>query len=145
MIQRIQSLYLLLATAACASLFFLPVASSGQYEFSIFGLSDGTQTVIGTHLLLALCGLLALAMFVTIFLFKKRVLQIRLTAVTVLVYIVFIAILFYYSDKASKMLDDILMFGAGAYISLIPLMFLILAHRSIRRDEKMVRETSRLR
>ena len=86
MIQRIQTLYLLLAAGLVACAAFLPLASfaSGGEEFRLyaFGLrtADGetVQSTLYMGILLALALVLPLT---TIFLFKRRMLQFRLGVV----------------------------------------------------------------
>lgn len=89
--------------------------------------------------------ILALAVLVTIFLFKKRLVQIKITAIILLAHIAFIAAIFYVADTLSKKFGADAVYDAGAYIALIPLVFLVLANRAIRKDEKIVRSTDRLR
>jgi peptidoglycan/LPS O-acetylase OafA/YrhL len=94
---------------------------------------------------MAVVIILILAVIVTLFLFKKRMLQIRITAIILLAHIGFIAALFYVADTLAKKFAADAVYEAGAYIALIPLVFLVLANRAIRKDEKMVRSTDRLR
>lgn len=147
MIQRIQSLYLLIVVIAYVLLFFLPIANyitlQSSYEFSLLKITDANTN--STYPLLAVVVILILAVVVTIFLYKKRMLQIRITAIILLAHIGFIAALFYVADTLSKKFGADAVYESGAYIALIPLVFLVLANRAIRRDEKMVRSTDRLR
>ena len=82
MIQRIQSLYLLVATILMGLTFFAPVASftvaSGDiYNLTTFSLSstEASQSTIWMGILMVIATALPL---VTIFLFKRRMLQVRL-------------------------------------------------------------------
>ena len=83
MIQRIQTLYLLIVTALVAVMLFAPLAwfagQAGEYGLYAFSLrsADGTlaQPTLYLGILLAFAAALPL---VTIFLYRRRLLQIRL-------------------------------------------------------------------
>ncbi|MEI6851568.1 MAG: DUF4293 domain-containing protein [Bacteroidota bacterium] len=149
MIQRIQSLYLLLVIIAYTLLFFFPIATYTAMSsdnlteittrFSLLGITNANSN--STIPLMVAVVLLAIAVLVTIFLYKKRLLQIKITAIVLLAHMGLVVALFYSGGKigANPAYD------AGMYIALIPLVFLVLANRAIRRDEKMVRSTDRLR
>ncbi|HOY30980.1 MAG TPA: DUF4293 domain-containing protein [Bacteroidales bacterium] len=147
MIQRIQSLYLLLAVVAYVLLFFFPIAEFvHQDTVSSFSLLEITNAKSNsTFPLMIVDGLLAITCLVTIFLFKKRLLQIRITAVTLLVHMGFIAAVFYSADFVAKKLGTVAAYQTGMYIALIPLVLIVLAYRAIRKDEKMVNSSDRLR
>jgi hypothetical protein len=162
MIQRIQSLYLLMVIIAYSLLFFFPIASyktvpvdivaltlvtptNNITSFSLLKITSDKFSSNSTIPLIAVVVILALAVMVTIFLYKKRLLQIKITAIILLAHIGFIAALFYFADSVAKKVGVEAAYETGAYIALIPLVFLVLANRSIRRDEKMVRSTDRLR
>lgn len=160
MIQRIQSLYLLVVLVAYALLFFFPVASftttDFYHAFSITAISSrplnpdpsvikGFYYAGSTLPLIILVCALATAVLVTIFLFRKRILQIRITAILLLVHIALIAAMFYYADSIEKQVTAKAVYEAGAYIALIPLVFLVLANRAVRKDEKLVRSADRIR
>lgn len=147
MIQRIQSLYLLLAVAAYIVMFFFPIAEFNVEDtissFSLLGITNANTN--STYPLIIAVGLLALTCLVIIFLFKKRPLQIKITAITLLVHMGLVAAIFYSADSIAKKLGTVAVYKASMYIALIPILFIVLAHRAIRRDEKMVNFTDRLR
>lgn len=149
MIQRIQSLYLLLATAAYVCLFFFPFASyitaSTTYELSILGLTEAGLPLERTMLLLAGVILLIFLTFSIIFFFKKRMLQSKLTAISLLLNVLLIGGMFLYSDNFAQKLSARADYSTGAYIVVIPIIFLVLANRAIRKDELKVRAADRLR
>ena len=149
MIQRIQSLYLLLVIIAYTLLFFFPIATYTAMSsdnlteittrFSLLGITNANSN--STIPLMVAVILLAIAALVTIFLYKKRLLQIKITAIVLLAHMGLVVALFYSGGKIGVNPA----YDAGMYIALIPLVFLVLANRAIRRDEKMVRSTDRLR
>jgi len=146
MIQRIQSLFLLLAAGSAFSLFALPFASTnnGVSTSSIFG--DALYNIndhIGLLVLFCLAGGLA---FIAIFLFNNRKTQLLVSRIAVVANIVglALAIILFMNDSqtlGNATPDDEL--GIGA-----PILFLIfgfLAMRFINKDEKLVRSADRLR
>lgn len=147
MIQRIQSVYLLLVTALLVAALCLPlgsfVDSAGIHEFRPLGVAmgDGYQRTWGLFCLLLLSALVA---FTTIFLFRNRILQIRMTIFNSLLligyYLSFGA--FYWALRGNASVFD-LHWAAG--FPLVCLVLNYLAIRAIGRDEVMVKAADRLR
>ena len=128
MIQRIQSVYLLLVIIAYVLLFFFPIATyttiDTAFSFSILEISGANSN--SSFPLMGGVIILGLAVLVTIFLYKKRILQIKITAIILLAHIAFVAALFYVADVLSKKFGADAVYESGAYIALIPLVFLVL-------------------
>ena len=149
MIQRIQSVYLLAETILMIICMCSPVGSiiAGTQEISEFGnlfitLPDGTKDFAPWALFVILL-VVAILSFGTIFLFKKRMLQIRLTIFSSVVligyYMALVAYIFMLAEEAS--------FSASWTICL-PFVCLILnwlAIRGIGADEALVKAYDRLR
>lgn len=146
MIQRIQSIFLLLASGSAFSLFAFPFASAGDTSTtSVF--ADGLYNImdnIGLIILFCLAGLLA---FIAIFLFRDRKKQLLLGRIAITANIIglVLAIFLFMNDtqnmKASVTPDD----GFGAYLPFLFLIFAFLANYFINKDEKLVRSMDRLR
>ncbi|MFA5974081.1 MAG: DUF4293 domain-containing protein [Lentimicrobiaceae bacterium] len=158
MIQRIQTLYLSLAFIAIALLFAFPLAQflsdHGAYIFSVRGLKNmvpGEPNVLNPMLFLPLIIVaisLALLSLYTIFQFKKRSLQIKLTHIGVLTAIaLIIGIFFLYIPMIEKKINIVPDYSKafGIYLPLVALVFMVMANRAIKRDEKLVRSADRLR
>lgn len=147
MIQRIQTVYLLIVTGLLITAMCLPmgyfIEGAGEHPFKAMGMEvNGTfQSTWGLFGILMLSTLVA---FATIFLFKNRMLQIRMTIFNSLLlvgyYIAFMA--FYFALKS-----DVNMFRIGwaLCLPLIAIILNILAVRAIGRDEVMVKAADRLR
>lgn len=158
MIQRIQTLYLFLAFLAIALLFAFPLAQffseTGTYIFSITGLKnmvpgepDAFNSMVFLPMVIVAIGIALLVLF-TIFQFKKRALQIKLTSVGVFASIVLImGIFFLYIPMIEKKINIVPNYldSIGIYLPLIALVFIVMANRAIKRDEKLVRSADRLR
>jgi hypothetical protein len=158
MIQRIQTVYLSLAFIAMALFFAFPLAQffaeDGAYIFSVTGLKnmvpgepEAFNNLIFMPLLVVGIGVGLLAIF-TIFQYKNRSLQIKLTSVGVLASIALImGIFFIYIPIIEKKISIIPDYSHayGIYFPLVALVFIVLANRAIKRDEKLVRSADRLR
>lgn len=153
MIQRVQSLYLLLVTALMACTLFLPIASvvtADGETLTLTALSWFGGSIGYAWLFTLLFGLATLLPFVTIFLFKNRKRQVGLCAAEGVLQLgsVLVVALFYW-----MIIPDI--FPAGALVSksfgwapIMPIIALIptfLAGRAIFRDEVLVRSLDRIR
>lgn len=166
MIQRIQTLYLLAIVALGITLFFLPVvqfstpddaAVQRLFELRASGLteivSDYAVTAEDTApaVLNGIWGLTATTLLipalalVIIFLFKKRILQARLSIFLALLCVGYYAILFVYVWFGKHTVAagwDILF---GACIPLICLVLTLMSVRRILKDEALVRSMDRIR
>ncbi len=152
MIQRIQTLYLLIAAALMTVAVFSPLAvfnvGAAEYTLSSFSLAGegGSFATLLLGILLAVSALLPLA---TLFLYKRRQLQIRLCAVELVLLIgciVFIGIYYWLSNRMFTDFDTT--YRRFAYGALMPLLSLVpvwLAMRAIFRDEVLVRSLDRIR
>jgi len=145
MIQRIQSIFLLLASGSAFSLFAFPFASAGNVgTTSIF--ADGLYNImdnIGLIVLFCLAGALS---FIAIFLFKDRKKQLLLGRIAITANIIglVLAVILFMNDNqmASDVTPDD---GFGAYLPFLFLVFAFFANYFINKDEKLVRSMDRLR
>lgn len=158
MIQRIQTVYLALAIVALALLFFFPMATFfSDLAYLKFYLSGVKNTAPGGEIpfgisyvipLLIAVAVIAVLAGMSISLFKNRLKQIQLTNIAVMINILFIlAVLFVYVpliERKTGIKPDFAN-GIGIYLPIVSLMFLVLANRAIKRDEKLVRASDRLR
>ncbi|GAB1405557.1 MAG: DUF4293 domain-containing protein [Lentimicrobiaceae bacterium] len=158
MIQRKQTLFLILAALALVALYFFPVASfwsdMAYYKFYIYKLDlmgPEKADIFQKGLVLPLGifnGIIILVILITIALFKKRRQQMRLVKLSILMNVVLVALIFFvYSSLIGKTLNTPADYSkdAGIYFPLVCLIMLILAHRGILKDEKLVRSVDRLR
>ena len=147
MIQRIQSIFLLLAAGSAFGLFALPFASTDQAVAASANFSDQLYTIqdhIGLLVLFGLAGVLAL---VSIFLFNNRKNQLMVGRFAFIANIIglILAIVLYYNDS-DKIAENVLIDdGLGLYLPLLFMVFALLAFRFINKDEKLVRSMDRLR
>lgn len=153
MIQRIQTLYLLIAVALMSVTLFAPIATfligDVEYTLSAFELAGGgeSQSTIWMGILLVLGTLLPL---IIIFLFKRRQLQVRLCAAEMVILLgALFFIILYYWLSGSNVFEDVEIghrqLGWAAPMPLISMLFIYLAGRAIFKDEGLVRSLDRIR
>ena len=136
MIQRIQSLWLLLAAACTFAAFKFPYYSGTKLNDTTLHELNANSTVL-LMITTVSVGMLAL---ITIFLFKKRTLQLRLCVLGILLEALLIFL--YYHQVGT--------FTQGTYSltsilhSIVVLSF-VLAARGINKDSKLVKDSDRLR
>ena len=145
MIQRIQSLFLLLASGAFFSEFAFPFAHS-EVAGSGF-LSDQEFTVQDHPVLLSLAilgGIIALA---AIFQFNNRSRQMILSRLSIVfgILLPLVAFLLVYMEPDKQ--GDLAVYndGIGLYLPLVAIICSILAIRFIKKDDKLVKSMDRLR
>ncbi len=154
MIQRLQTLFLILALAAMSSLFSesLPFASifgdvsglDGQFGEMM---SDGVFDISDHLLLIGLVCLSVLLSLISIFLFKRRPLQIKLNRINLVLnaLLVLVSVILLYQVYAQLAPGTEVSVEFGYLMPFLSSIFLILAIRYIAKDEKLVRSSDRLR
>lgn len=155
MIQRIQTLYLLIVAGLFIALMFLPLAvvQTGDvlYSFDVTGINTMTQPpelVFPTWSLLAIDAIIVLLSFTIIFMYKKRILQMRMCVFNALLMIGFCALFGFYVWKIGHSPDLSAMTVSLRLWTSFPIIALIinyLAIRNIGADEALVRSLERLR
>lgn len=153
MIQRIQSIYLLIITILTALTLFLPlgevVIGSAGHIVTVFGLKSlpGTQDIAYSSFPLAgLTVLIAIVSFATIFLYKNRKRQILLSNINSFLIVCFYALFFYYVSTVKEQVAAMqYQMGIALAFPLIDLIFYYLVVRKIKADEALVRSLDRLR
>ena len=152
MIQRIQTLYLLAVAALMGVATFTPlayfIAGNEEYFLRAFSLKSAT-TSHSTIYMGIIVALAAIIPFVNIFLYKKRLLQIRLCAVELVLLIGSVVFMTIYYYLGQRVFSDIAFHTQGFRIAIIfPLISLILdylAMRAIFHDEMLVKSLNRIR
>lgn len=152
MIQRIQSIYLLLAAVAVAIAMCITIGSYVEVDgitmhvLKPLGISYANGEFQSTWGLFGLLFLSAVISIATIFLFRNRMLQIRMTifnAVLLVGYYIAVAV-FIFSLKGG-MDDASFRPGIGLALPAVSIILCYLAFRGIFRDEVIVKAADRLR
>jgi hypothetical protein len=141
MIQRIQSVWLVLAGIAGLITYRLPLWEGTLQDKSV-------KSFIGPESLLLFSVIVATCLlgFVTIFLYKNRTLQKNLAFVGMILSIAIIA-LEYFIVEDFKTLQNFKTsaWKFGAIMPGLMVVFFFLAYQGIRKDEKMIKSLERLR
>ena len=154
MIQRIQTVYLAVATALAGLLLngniLTLVGKTGEaYSLTYKGIaevSNGIAQIVEKSLPLSILLIAVPVLFlISIFLFKNRKLQIRLTVLTTLLNAGALLLLVYYIFYAGNKLDAGFVFSIKITFPLIGTILGYLAFRSILKDELLVKSYDRLR
>ncbi len=147
MIQRIQTVFILLAGLLIASLYLLKFADLSVNQelmtFDINGIYKDTVMIFNGLPLLIFIGLIALLHFIVIFLFKKRILQMRILVFTIILLLGLFGLFFYFIYSG---FDNVkVAFKIPVAFPLVAIVLDILAIRAIGRDEALVQSLKRIR
>ena len=140
MIQRQQTLWLMLATIAAALSFKFPFAT-GEEIVKNTSMKKLVEMTAGNDFLPLILTIATIVIStITIFMFKERKMQMKLC---VLGFLISIGILTVYILKMQKLIS-----GTPALWALLPVVVIIsyfMAFRNIRKDEKLVKSLDKLR
>ena len=145
MIQRKQSIYLLIAGIISAGLTFIfSLWTNSQTNLPIYmvDLFSGVSFLEKTTPVLFFLS--ALLSFVTLFIFKNRQLQFVLGRLNILINLFLLGILIYLSQTLSgeALVSEK---GIGMFFPVIVILLLVLANKAIKKDEDLVKSVDRLR
>lgn len=152
MLQRIQTLFLLAATAACmlclSSCVGHLIGGSLQGMADIYNLwirmPDGSHS-LQVWALFALMLLTTTLSFICIFLFKNRILQMRLCTFGILLQVGWYLVYGVFAFLLTNTFEATFRVHWAASLPFAAIVLLTLAWRSILKDEKLVRSLDRLR
>ena len=152
MIQRIQSIYLLLALILMGLLGWLPLGeiAAGDiiYDFNIRGVFEvgKSQAIINGLPIMVLLAIIELLQVIIIFSYKKRVRQMRLATYNIILMIGILVVGWIFIRASLKSIGD------GVYVFQLVMAFPIVAAilnymaiRAIAKDEALVRSIDRIR
>jgi len=154
MIQRIQTVYLLIVSILIGIFFFLPFASfvidgdMSVFRLSIFGLipdSAGAKVLFKAMPLVIMVTTILVLNITTIFMFKRRMLQIRFCIANIALLLGFQGLMYYFVSVAKHQLGSQPSYSIIFVFPLVSAVLLYLAIRRIAKDEALVRSMDRLR
>jgi len=151
MIQRIQSIYLLISGLLMGSLFFLPLAKiidkeNAIYTFLYRGIENSeTEIVIPTLALAILLTAATAVAFISIFLFKKRMLQIRLCGLNMGLLLGSTGMVFYLGSQAVKEIAGDISYELTTAFPIVALILTFMALRAIGKDVALLKSMDRIR
>lgn len=153
MIQRVQTLFLLVATILSALVVFVPISEmmlpngdvAKLYSTGLKNLNS-SEVLYQTFPILILGLATSLLSLITIFIYQRRTIQMRLCVYNILL-LLFMAILFayYYFDIRNKLEVQMHSFSYTLVIPLVNIILIFQAFRAIRRDDLLIKSYDRLR
>lgn len=155
MIQRIQSIYLLFASLCSGLLLAAPLynieTANASYQLFLGGLTQTSpkEAILTSQPALLSVGiLLSLFPLIILFLFKKRQIQMRLAASAMMANTAMLMLLVGIVNKSIEHITEPHVketYGFGLILPAISIVFLFLANKAIRKDDKLIRSADRLR
>lgn len=159
MIQRIQSVFLLIMALSMSVMLFVPIWVKGNPDteemviltaFNLTQTKGLVQDVVaqGSSIYIALLVILSIGVSVfSIFQFKNRLLQMKLGALNSLFGMGAVLTSLYFTNQGAELLDPQIAgeYKLGFFVPIIALVFNSLANRFIKRDEKLVQSANRMR
>jgi len=137
MIQRIQTVYLIIALVILGALPFV---------FPLFTMSDGKELrFMSNSLYTVIFGLSTALTLISILYFKKRQHQFVLNRLTIILNLILLGLFVYRSLNLSGEAIKVSEKGIGMFLPIVAIVFLALANRAIKKDEDLVKSADRLR
>lgn len=147
MIQRIQSVYLLVSAILTGFMFKLDlaelIAGNEIYSFVAAGIFKGEEKIFDGMPLLVMLGIIALLHLVIIFSYRNRIRQMRMTVFTIILLIGLFGLILFFAytgfDGAK------IAFKVPVAFPLVAAVLDFLAIRAIGKDEALIRSLNRIR
>jgi peptidoglycan/LPS O-acetylase OafA/YrhL len=146
MLQRIQSIYLLLAAVAAFALFALAFVNVSGGIAEIIAFQDGDFDIndnIILTIMTIVCGAMAL---INIFLFNNRKLQMNISKLVMLLNLTLAGLAAFFLYQTMNGVSVEIVPNGGFAMPVLAILFTFLANRNINKDEKLVKSAyNRLR
>ena len=143
MIQRIQTVYLFLASIVSGGLIFVFNLWKTVKE-NIFVVDLFSKEVVALKVIPSMFFASAILSIVTIFLFKNRKLQFVIGRIIILINLFLLGLLIYLSLTLSgeTLVSEK---GIGMFLPILAILLIVLANKAIKKDEDLVKSVDRLR
>ncbi|MCK5170207.1 MAG: DUF4293 domain-containing protein, partial [Bacteroidales bacterium] len=83
--------------------------------------------------------------FISIFLYKKRIIQMRINSFNIILMIGYLGLNYYYIQNFSKQLDGVVSYEITTIFPFVAAILTYLAIRAIGKDEALIRSMDRIR
>lgn len=149
MIQRIQTLWFLLASAVAVLIYFFPVIELTTenaiyvYQYDSISIAGIDNLIQSGYIVAGLLGIIAILSFISVFLFKNRLLQLRICTLISLLDIFLIALISYFSILTET--NIVATIGLSAILPVIILILILMARRAVKKDELLIKAADRIR
>ena len=158
MIQRIQTIYLLISSVLLLITFFIPFASFGDFDSGNYALLSTCSVSNFGELSIEISSLYySLSVFTVIltgisfgiiFLFKNRKLQINLAQINLLLHALYYVLVYYIINNALIINDESFVspqYKFNFYFPVISFVLIFLALKAIKKDDNLVKSVDRIR
>ncbi|WP_396168920.1 DUF4293 domain-containing protein [Flavobacterium sp.] len=137
MLQRIQTIYLLLAFLVTGVLpFFIP----------LWAMADGKAYLfMQNQLYVVIFGLSTTLSILSIFSYKKRQNQFVMGRLNIILNLILLGLFVYRSLNLSGETATVSEKGIGMFLPIVAIVLLVLANKAIKKDEDLVKSVDRLR
>ena len=153
MIQRIQTIYLLVVAIIMTIPLYVPIAqllipNDASYNFFTYGVVlIGENSVLQAHYwALLIKNIFTIGVpLVNVFLFKKRFLQLRLCIVEIILLIGTMILMLYHIHQFANKMNAEILYKFSLILHVICIIFMYLAIRGIIKDIKLLKSLDRIR
>lgn len=136
MIQRIQTVYLILALLS---------AGLAPFFFPLWNVTDKPFYFMQSQLYAALLGLSSALSLLGILSYKKRQHQFVIGRLNIILNLILLGLFVYRSLNLSGETPAVSEKGIGMFLPIVSIVFLVLANKAIKKDEDLVKSVDRLR
>ncbi|KFF18509.1 DUF4293 domain-containing protein [Flavobacterium hydatis] len=137
MIQRIQTIYLLLTFAVTGILmFFVPLWTTADAKPYYF---------MQNQVYVILLGLSTMLSIISIISYKKRQNQFVMGRLNIILNLILLGLFVYHSLNVSGETPAVSEKGIGMFLPIVAIVLLVLANKAIKKDEDLVKSVDRLR
>lgn len=153
MFQRIQTIYLIIALILMSLLYFFPLASlvcNGvpNLDFYLYGIPKGTIPNVETPMVwtnITIVSLIVTLLLLTIVKYKKRMIQIRLCFLNIVLMLGSVFLFWYNIKEQSEVLNAVMTYSMLMIFPFIAVILTYLAVRGIGKDEALIRSMDSIR
>ena len=154
MIQRIQTVYLLIAAFLVGSLFFVSYAevvsskgellvldAKGLYQES----SSNPGIILSSLPIVVLCATSIALLLMTIFTYKKRMRQILISRISIVLLLGIIGLIYYFVWRGAGLVGGSYSLKMPLVFPLVAVVFVYLAIKGISKDDQLLKSIDRIR
>jgi hypothetical protein len=153
MLQRVQTIFLIASLLLVGALLFVTFAEiigaeGDLYVFDIAGVHSmdaDTEVIFKGWPVLILVVICIVLFIVTIFNYKRRVFQMRISTINIFLNLGLSGVIYYFTWHGAKLLEGQFTLSPGFILPIINVVLIYLAIRAIARDEALVRSVDRIR
>ncbi|MCH2197921.1 MAG: DUF4293 domain-containing protein [Flavobacteriales bacterium] len=156
MLQRIQTVYLLLAVISLVVVFFVDIAhfadAAGiESELSLYKITNGNGEIGKVEygmLPVALIAVTAAILFATILQYRNRNVQSKIIRMCYVLLLLCVVAIWYFTDQnywSLEIAEPQFSYSIGFFMPFVAFAFTFLASRGIRKDEQLVKSLDRIR